>query len=250
MSEVEAWLDAEEAAHVAGNEAWEKGDYSVEIPQRGFRCNWDETKRRWREDGAPIDVMIVDGEAIGFQGQGLFEIRPELRRRGYGRMLAEAMIAAKIEEGSSVIEIGISPRTAEPFWKSMGFTLVPGKTHYGSGAYAYMALPRNHELTGGERVPYRISFFSSEERHRDCPKAYAIFEGAAERLSDGSLQLPGRVYCFDPHGKRPSDPYVRIEVAGDEVHFEKAKRDSSEALGVKRDRDGRYYLDRIQPGIA
>jgi len=62
MAEVEAWLDAEEAAHVAGNEAWAKGDYSVEIPQRGFRCNRDETKRRWREDGAPIDVppnMVV-----------------------------------------------------------------------------------------------------------------------------------------------------------------------------------------------
>lgn len=246
MAEVEAWLDAEEAAHNAGNEAWEKGDYSVEIPQRGFRCNWDETKRRWREDEAPIDVLLVDGQAVGFQGQGLFEIRPDLRRKGYGRILAEHMIASKLEVGSSVIEIGIAPRTAEPFWESMGFTLVPGKSHYGSGAYAYMMLPRTIELGAGERVPYRISFYSSEERYRDPPKAYADFEGSAERRADGSLQLPERAICFDPEEKRPSDAFVRIEVDGEELHFEKAKYDSSEALGVKRDRDGRYYLDRIE----
>lgn len=250
MSEVEAWLDAEEAAHKAGNDAWEKGNYSVEIPERGFRCNWDETKRRWHEDQAPIDILIVDREAVGFQGQGLFEIKPDRRRKGYGRILAEAMIASMYEEGSSVIEIGIAPRTAEPFWESMGFTLVPGKSHHGSGAYAYMLLPRDFEMADGERVPYRISFFSNEERHRDHPKAYAVYEGSAERLSDGNLQLPRRAICFDPAAKRPSDPFVRIEVDSQKLHFEKAKRHSSEVLGVERDRDGRYYLDRIQPNAS
>jgi GNAT superfamily N-acetyltransferase len=245
MAEVEAWLDAEEAAHKAGNEAWEKGDYSVEIPQRGFRCNWDETVRRWKEDEAPVNILIVNGEAVGFEGQGLFEIRPDLRRNGYGRILAKHMIASKFEDGSSIIEIGIAPRTAEPFWESMGFTRIPGKSHYGSGAYAYMVLPRTFELGAGERAPYRISFFSTEERYRDPPRAYAIFEGSAERLSDGSLQLPERAICFDPEEKRPSDPFVRIEIDGKELHFDKAKYDSSEVLGVKRDRDGRYYLDRI-----
>lgn len=250
MVEVEAWLDAEEASHKAGNEAWENRDYSVEIPQRGFRCNWDETKRRWQEDEAPIDILIVDGEAVGFQGQGLFEIRPDLRRKGYGRTLAEHMIAARFDDGSSVIEIGISPRTAEPFWKSMGFTLVPGKDHHGAGAYAYMVLPRTFELTGEDRVPYRISFFSEQDRHRVPPKAFAVFDGSAERLSDGSLQLPQRVCCFDPGEERPRDPFVRIEVDGEELHFEKAKRESSEAFGVERDKDGRYYLERIQTSAA
>jgi hypothetical protein len=108
-----------------------------------------------------------------------------------------------------------------------------------------MVLPRTFELGAGERAPYRISFFSTEERYRDPPRAYAIFEGSAERLSDGSLQLPERAICFDPEEKRPSDPFVRIEIDGKELHFDKAKYDSSEVLGVKRDRDGRYYLDRI-----
>jgi hypothetical protein len=160
------------------------------------------------------------------------------------------MIESKYAEGSSVIEIGIAPRTAVPFWEAMGFTLVPGKNHYGSGAYAYRALPRTFELTGEERVPYRISFFSNQERHRESPQAFAVFSGSAERLSDGSLQLPQRVCCFDPGEERPSDPFVRIEVNGEDLHFEKAKRESSAALGVKRDRDGRYYLDRIAPGAC
>jgi GNAT superfamily N-acetyltransferase len=246
MAEVEAWLDAEEAAHKAGNEAWERGDYSVEIPQRGFRCNWNETKRRWREDEAPIDILMVDGEAVGFQGQGLFEIRPDLRGRGYGRILAEHMIASRFNEGSSVIEIGIAPLTAVPFWESMGFTRVPGKDHFGSGAYAYLVLPRTFELGDGESVPYRISFFSTGERYSDCPKACAVFEGSAERLSHGGLQLPERAICFDPEEKGLSDPFVRIEMDGKELHFDKAKYDSSKALGVKRDQDGRYFLDRIE----
>ncbi|WP_449470039.1 hypothetical protein [Sphingobium chungangianum] len=245
MAEVEAWLDAEEAAHVAANKAWES-DYSIEIPDRGFRCNWDETKRRWQEDEAPINILVVDGEAVGFEGQGLFEIRPDLRRNGYGRLLADHMIASKFEDGSSVIEIGIAPRTAEPFWESMGFTRIPGKNHHGSGAYAYKVLPRTFELGAGERVPYRISFFSTEERYRDPPNAYAIVEGSAEHLSDGSVQLPARAICFDPEEKRPSDPFVRIEVDGEELHFDKVKYDSSEAFGVERDKDGFYFLDRIR----
>lgn len=249
MAEVEAWLDAEEAAHVAANKAWER-DYSVEIPDRGFRCNWDETKRRWQEDEAPIDILVVDGEAVGFEGQGLFEIRPDLRRNGYGRLLANHMIASRFEAGSTIIEIGIAPRTAEPFWGSMGFTRVPGKSHYGSGAYAYMMRLPTFELGAGERVRYRISFFSADERYRDPPEAYAILEGSAERVSDGSFQLPERAICFDPEKKRPRDPFVRIEVDGEELHFDKAKYDSSEALGVKRDTDGFYYLDRIRADVS
>jgi hypothetical protein len=58
--------------------------------------------------------------------------------------------------------------------------------------------------------------------------------------------LPERAICFDPEEKGLSDPFVRIEMDGKELHFDKAKYDSSKALGVKRDQDGRYFLDRIE----
>ncbi len=81
LAEVEVWLDVEEAAHKAGEAAYVANGYKGDVPARGFRCNWDTTKKLWRERGG-IDILIVDGEAVGFQGHGIFEIRPDLRRKG------------------------------------------------------------------------------------------------------------------------------------------------------------------------
>ena len=96
LVEVEGWLDAEEAAHQTGEAAYVANGYEGDVPPRGFRVNWDTTKGRWREGGG-IDILLVDGDAVGFQGHGIFEIRPDLRRKGYGRILAEFMIARAYE---------------------------------------------------------------------------------------------------------------------------------------------------------
>ncbi|MGL3823700.1 N-acetyltransferase family protein [Sphingopyxis sp. R3-92] len=247
LVEVEVWLDVEEAAHKAGEEAYIANGYEGDVPPRGFRCNWDTTKKFWREQGGGIDILVVDGEAVGFQGHGLFEIRPDLRRKGYGRFLAEFMIARAYDEGWSVFEIGIAPWTAEPFWQSMGFTLVPDRPDRGGGTFAYRVLPRRFELGSGERVPFHVEFFTSDERYSSEPRPFATFSGMGERLSDDSIRLPERVYAFDPLEDVSLNAFVRVEVDGEEIHFEKLKRDSSRAIGLECDGAYTYFMDKIRP---
>lgn len=245
IAEVEIWLDAEEAAHKAAESAWEANGYEGYVPPRGFRCNWDPTKDKWRERSGGIDMLIVDGEAVGFQGFGIFEIRPDQRRRGYGRILAEFMISRAYDEGWSIFEIGIAPPSAEPFWESMGFTLVPERPDRGGGTFAYKMLPRHFELGDGDRVSYVVEFFTPDERYGDNPTPICTFSGVGERREDGCIQLPERICCFDPKEDASLNWFVRIEVDGVEVHFDKLKRESSKAIGLECDGGYTYFLDRI-----
>ncbi len=245
IAEVEAWLDAEEAAHKAGELAWVASGYEGEVPSRGFRCNWDTTKKLWRERGG-IDILVVNGEAVGFQGHGIFEIRPDLRRKGYGRILAEFMITRAYDEGWSVFAIGIAPWTAEPFWQSMGFTIVPDRPDRGAGTFAYRILPRAFALGGGERIPFVIEFFTTDERYASGPRPFATFSGLGERIADGAIQLPERAYCFSPLEEVCFNDFIRVEVDGVEIHFDKLKRDSSTAIGLECDGGYTYFVDRIR----
>lgn len=248
VSEVEAWLDEEEVAYKVAMDAYWHGDDDDDPPVRGFRCNWDSVKRTWREGYSRLYILLVDGQAIGFlDGKDILEIRPDLRRGGYGRILAQFMIANAWSDGWSVIEIEIAPREAEPFWKAMGFTPVSDRRGPGGGVFAYRVLPRTFDLSAGERVAYSIEFFTERGRYSDEDRPLSCFEGEGERLPDGSIQLPSRAYCFDPNEDGAWDYYVRIAVDGAVLHFDKAKRDSSRAYGIERDPRDRYFVDRIRP---
>lgn len=69
--------------------------------------------------------------------------------------------------------------------------------------------------------PVRYLILFVHEPYHIGGKPFLAFEGSAERLSSGSLQLSERAFCFYPAAKRPNDPFVRIEVAGEELLFEK-----------------------------
>ncbi|MBZ9908084.1 GNAT family N-acetyltransferase [Mesorhizobium sp. BR115XR7A] len=247
MAEIEAWLDAEESIYQAAQKTWEESEsFASDEPVRGFRCNWDSVKRGWRSENAQVYVLLVDGRAVGFlDGYDIMEIRPDLRGVGYGRILAEFMLGIAAQEGRSVVEIEIAPSTAEPFWKHMGFTTVPERLSNGTGIYAYKILPQVFSLSGGDRAPFSVEFFTEEEKYSATPKPFARFSGIGERLSGDQVQLPQRVYCFNPADSGYHDYFVRIEVGGCQVQFEKVKRASSRACGIERDAGDIYFMDRI-----
>ncbi len=140
VAEVEAWLDAEETAHQAAWAIYEKGDYDVEIPPRGFRCNWNSVKRTWREGTARLDMLIIGGETVGFlDGTDILEIRSDVRGNGYGRILADFMVARAVADGISVLEVEIAPSSAEPFWVAMGFSPVHARNGPGGGIFVLIA---------------------------------------------------------------------------------------------------------------
>ena len=248
IADVEAWLDAEEAMYQTAMGIWEAEGWGSERPPRGFRCNWDSTKERWRKGEARVDILLVDGKAVGFlNGTDILEVKPEVRGKGYGRLLAEFMIKVAYEEGRSVVEIEIAPSTAEPFWKRMGFTMVPDRTSNGGGAFAYRVLKRHYRLGDGQRIPFTIQFYTERGRYAGNPTAFSSFSGFGESLGDGSVQLPERAFCFEPDSEQDGDYFVSIDLGGDVIHFDKTKYELSKAHGVRQDAGYHYYVDRIIP---
>lgn len=251
LAEIETWLDIEEANYQRACRNWEEADYEGEAPVRGFRCNWDSAAKGWREGRSKIHCLVVDGRVVGFlDGTDIIEIHPEHRGRGYGRILADFMLASAWEEGRSVVEIEIAPSSAEPFWKRMGFKLVEDREGYGGGTFAYKILPRTFTLGDRDRVKYIIAFFSQKARYSDDPKPFAEFFGEGERLFDGRIQLPERAYCFNPLDDQHVDYFVKIEVDGEVIHFDKAKYKESELCGVQRDAGYDFYIECINPGLG
>lgn len=159
--------------------------------------------------------------------------------------LAEFMISRAYDDGWSIFEIGIAPASAEPFWESMGFTLVPERPDRGGGTFAYKMLPRHFELGDGDRVAYVVEFFTPDERYGNNPTPICTFSGVGERGEDGCIQLPERICCFDPKEDASLNWFLRVEVEGVEVHFDKLKRESSKAIGLECDGGYTYFLDRI-----
>lgn len=244
--EVKAWLKTEENVFEKAEKAWLEGFIDCK-PVRGFHCNWDFIERGWR-DGGRLHILFVERQAIGFlSGKDFLEIRPDRRRGRCGKRLAEFMIKAAREDGLSVLEIEIAPSTAEPFWKSMGFTVVDGKKGPGGGIYAYQVLHRDHSSGDGEAVPYVVEYFNEYGFDRPEPRAFARFEGVGERLPDNSIKLYKRAYCFEPLAG-DKDCLVRIVIDGETIYFERVKCQSSRAFGIEVDRGDIYYIDRIVLG--
>ena len=246
LAEIESWLDAEETAYDAALNRWYAEGYEGPKPVRGFRCNWDSSVKRWRDGLGPIDVLIVDAQAVGFLvGTDILEIRPDVRGNGYGRVLAQFMLDRLYDEGHSVAEIGIAPDSAKPFWIAMGFTPIE-RPDRGAEIYAYKLLPRNFEMGQGVRVIYSIAFYTEEGRYAETPRPFASFGGEGELLPDGSLKLPKRIVCLDPTIAGHVDYFARIEMGGREVLFSKVNYDDAVAAGVQRDTGYNYYIDVIR----
>lgn len=246
MNAIEAWLDVEEAAYQRAEAAWERSGYEGEMPVRGFRCNWNSVRRTWSEGTATVHVLMVEGEPIGFlDGKDILEIRPDFRKHGYGRLLAQFMLDRFRDEGRSVLEIEIAPRSAEPFWRRMGFSVVPDRRGPGGGIYAYKAFDSTFGLPADADVDFSVEFFTEEQRYEDKPVPFTTISGKGQRLRDGSVQLPNRAVCFDPTHEGHHDYFVRICVDGRQLLFDKVKYDESRALGVGHDAGNVYFVERI-----
>lgn len=92
-----------------------------------------------------------------------------------------------------------------------------------------------------------IAFFSEKARYSGDPKPFAEFCGEGERLSDGRIQLPEPAYCFNPLDDQHVDYFVKIEVDGEVIHFDKAKYEESEVCGVQRDAGYDFHIERVNP---
>lgn len=245
VAEIEVWLDAEEAVYKVAEAAWSQASFDSPKPTRGFRCNWDTVKKSWRAGSTPLDVLVKNGEAIGFLfGTDIVEIHPEHRGRSLGVLLSDHMLRRVSDEGYCILEIEIAPRTAEPFWLRQGFALLDDEIHFRNGLHAFKAIPRSFSLGTGPRASVQIMFHDEKTVHYSEP--FSTFEGEGERLPDGSIQLPERVNGYSPLLRENTDNHIRIVVDGDEIYSGRSKY--GEARGTRRDPAGNHYIDRILPG--
>ncbi|OYR18279.1 acetyltransferase family protein [Brucella thiophenivorans] len=246
VSEVEIWLDAEEASYNAANTVWIASSYKGSGPERGFRCNWDTVKRNWREGYTPLHVLIKDGLAIGFiSGTHIVEIHPDYRGRSIGVLLSDFMLNRARDEGYCVLEIEIAPRTAKPFWLRQGFSIIDEEIHFRNGMHAFITIPRAFPLGSGPKVPVQI-FFYDERTFFNKGQPFYTFDGSGERLDDGSIQLPERVIGYAPLLKNNTENRVVIVVDGDEIFSDRSKY--GKKFGTQRDPAGNHYIDRILLG--
>ena len=235
MIEIETWLDEEE-------HAYNSGDLEV----RGFRCNWCSTKSRWAEGSDQVDVLVVDGKAIGFlSNMDILEIHPDHRRKGFGKLLADHMLARAFDDGYSMVEIEIAPESAESFWvDQMGFKPDHEDIRHRNGLYATKFLARTFPLGDGPRVSVEIAFYDEKSRYNQGMPV-TTWAGDGERHQNGEIQLPHRVHGYDPTLWNNIENHIQIVVDGKELFFDRAKYGL--AHGAAKDPGGSFYIDRIRP---
>ena len=104
--------------------AWLKKE-SEENDGAGFYCNRNIICKA-HTDGSLI-VMIISGEVVAFsvvdqESWDILEVRPEYRRQGYGRKLAQHCINQFRKNGVCVLKIECV-QNSNSFWEKMGLTI-------------------------------------------------------------------------------------------------------------------------------
>lgn len=101
-----------------------------------------------------LELCFYNGEELGFlfgkvdhEGQKgyirpgcayimEFYIKPEARRRGFGRLMLERLEALFIADGAELVYLTADPITGKPFWEAMDFTCT-GEISPENGLYFY-----------------------------------------------------------------------------------------------------------------
>ena len=84
MAEIQAWLEVEQTAYDAAAAAFEsRRDPDVELPERGFLCNWHLVQRSFAKNVNNVHILIVDGAAVGFLDEmDILEVRARSAGQG------------------------------------------------------------------------------------------------------------------------------------------------------------------------
>jgi GNAT superfamily N-acetyltransferase len=160
-------------------------------------------------------------------GPLILEVRPNERRKGYGRGLAEHMIKSWYDRGESVLDIECAPGSSFGFWRRLGFQRIGEGTDEWA-RQAYLIFKRHHDLGSGPRVPYEISFYPRGLNRETAP--FRVYRGHGERMENGSIKLPERAVLYYPFAMdqrgRMVDCVVRVRVGDHDVFEDKVKRES------------------------
>ena len=184
--------------------------------------------------------------ALGAPGViDIFETRPGLRGKGYGRQLAQFCIDRAAAADMAVIEGECAPETSLPFWEAMGFEQI--RPRYGDNPWVSLRVGKTNILPPGAPVDVVVRTFSEQVLYSDGVAAIGTYRPTAVKAADGLIYLAKRIVLHEPNLANGRDLVIEIEVDGRCIARDKAKRAKLAAIGVRHDRFQQYYVDRIDP---
>jgi GNAT superfamily N-acetyltransferase len=98
----------------------------------GFYCNWNFIESSYKQE--KLCCIVINTEAVGFAvwdesdlaaRLDIVEIRPDLRGKGFGRILVEKCFNHFRNLGLLVVDLECQPPTSEPVWRCLGFRDFP-----------------------------------------------------------------------------------------------------------------------------
>ena len=123
----------------------------------GFYCNWRFISRCYEQK--QLCCITLNNEAIGFAAWWddkpsvrleIVEVRPDLRRQGFGKILVKECFNYFRKLGFLVVDLECQPPDSEPLWRHLGFRGFPknsdkSRTNYGNGINLYQPLIKTLE---------------------------------------------------------------------------------------------------------
>jgi len=213
---------------------WLKKEYDADEDGRGFYNNRRLIREGHRE--GTITILREDDKCVAFHLHGdILEVRPDKRRMGYGRALAEQWIENSTATAAYLF-IECAPSTSLHFWKKMGFKRIPDRS--GLHTYALRMLNKTFELPeAGEEVSVTISFYPERAAYEKEKAVSPVAIHRPRAIRDGDhIKVSERLICVQPD--HHDDLVVKIEVDSEMLYFDKAKY--AKALGIQRYRRGHY----------
>jgi hypothetical protein len=158
----------------------------------------------------------------------ILEVRPDRRGQGVGRAFANYLADQSLAKGELLLEVECAPESSASFWRSVGFDVA----RKDEKLIGRRILALSQVMPEGPKIPVKIRFLPEAALYyndnRCAPFAVHEIEGVFE--PSGRIVLSEKVACFDMD--EGYDLVVHLEVAGKEVYFEKAKRQTARSMGV------------------
>lgn len=216
--------------------AWLPKDYSVGT----LAMNWNVTMKVFAKGKVSVWEDALSGRSVAYcwgslnSHDSVLEVHPAYRRLGVGRAMAVFMIENSIAEGDPLLEIHISPDSAEPFWQEMGF-----QTYWDNGrCYGRRIVEMPQQAVVGVRRAVTVKFLPESATWSREPNSEALASHHIEgtEVSDGRIILDRAAAHYDlPDG---DDLAIEVLVDGRSRYRGKAKYSEANAIGLKRCRSG------------
>jgi len=147
LAQIESWLGTE---HKEYNE--------------GFYCNWENILNPFRDN--LMAVISKDGTAIGFAvwrlsseqtaTLSIIEIKPSERRKGFGKILTEALMAHLLQKGIKIIDAHCLSTISKQLLYGLGYQAYPETKSRKEGKYLYKILIPYLEPSDSETVTVEL----------------------------------------------------------------------------------------------